>query len=472
MAKVVGVRVGMLLVSALLTWSDLRNVLGQDGISVSFPSVFEREGELLQTEEAAHHEVEHIVPKMEAPKSEATTKAETAAKPAKKTYPDVKLTGFFQLDSAYFGQSDESIATLGDIQDGTGFRRARLAATGDINERTSYTAEFDIAQAQARFVDVWGQFKETPFGNVRVGRYRQPFGMTELTSVRELPLMERPSIFALSPFRQTGIMFFDTAFDERATWAFSGFRSASDNFGNVYGDGGGYGTATRLTSLLLHCDDDSRVVHAGFGHSYLDPARNELFIASQDEIFIGQNPNFGAGGLSVLPIVNVPPFVNTGVFNVDHANLFNVEAAASMGTALVQSEYRWANFVLPTGENATVHGGYATLRWMLTGETIPYVKANGVFGRVKPKHPVDLSKGHLGAWELVAQVSTIDLNPLFGLPGVPGPTRRLNSATLGTNWYLWSNAKWQMEWITGSLADPVRGQSISNTFATRFQFDF
>ncbi len=220
--------------------------------------------------------------------------------------------------------------------------------------------------------------------------------MTELTSVRELPLMERPSLFALSPFRQTGIMFFDTAFDERATWAFSGFRSASDNFGNVYGDGGGYGTATRLTSLLLHCDDDSRVVHAGFGHSYLDPARNELFIASQDEIFIGQNPNFGPGGLSVLPIVNVPPFVNTGVFNVDHANLFNVEAAASIGTALIQSEFRWANFELPTGENTTVHGGYATLRWMLTGETIPYVKANGVFGRVKPKHPVDLSKGNLG----------------------------------------------------------------------------
>ena len=138
-------------------------------------------------------------------------------KEEKKTFPDFKVTGFFQLDSAYFDQSDESVATLGDIQDGTGFRRARIAATGNLTERASYLMEFDFAQAQARFVDVWGQIKESPLGNVRIGRYRQPFGMSELTSVRELPFLERPTIFALSPFRQTGIMLFDTADDEQMT---------------------------------------------------------------------------------------------------------------------------------------------------------------------------------------------------------------------------------------------------------------
>ena len=80
--------------------------------------------------------------------------AASSEKTAAKTYPDFKMTGFFQVDSAYFAQSDESIATLGDIQDGTGFRRARLAATGNISERASYMMEFDMAQGQARFVDV------------------------------------------------------------------------------------------------------------------------------------------------------------------------------------------------------------------------------------------------------------------------------------------------------------------------------
>ncbi len=258
---------------------------------------------------------------------------------------------------------------------------------------------------------------------------------------------------------------------KRRTWAVSGFRTISDNFGNVYGDDGGYGTAERLTGLLLD-RGDCRIMHVGFDHSYLQPARDQLQIAGQDEIFVGQQPNLGPTGLSVLPIVGVPPFVNTGVFSVDHVHLFNVESALSFGRVLVQSEYRWSNIVLPTGDDATVHGGYAMLRYVLTGEVIPYNRAGGVFGRVKPSCPLDVCHGHWGAWEAAARFSTIDLTPLFGLPGVPGPTRRLNTTTLGLNWYWWANAKCQFEWAHGSLDDPVIGDSVTNTFASRVQFDF
>ncbi len=397
--------------------------------------------------------------------------AQQPAAPVEKIFPDWRMTGFFQLDSARFHQSDANLATLGDIQDGTGFRRARLAATGNITERNSFLMEFDFAQGQARFVDVWGQVNDTPFGNLRMGRFRQPFGMTELTSVRELPLMERPTIFALGPFRQTGVMLFDNALGEQMTWAVSGFRTISDNFGNVYGDDGGYGTAERITGLLVD-NGDSCLFHVGLDHSFLDPARDQILIASQDEIFVGQQPTLGPGGLSVLPIVNVPPFVNSGVFNVDHLNLFNVEAAVSTGQSLVQTEYRWSNLELAGGEDVTVHGGYAIARCMLTGETIPYNRAAGVFGRVQPRCPLDLCKGHYGAWELAGQVSTLDLNPLFGATGVTGPTRRLNSSTLALNWYWWGGARAQFEWVHGRLNDPAAGDSTANTFASRIQFDF
>ncbi len=389
----------------------------------------------------------------------------------KKTFPDFKVTGFFQLDSAYFNQSPNSRTTLGDIDDGTGFRRARIAATGNISERASYLMEFDFAQAQARFVDVWGQVNDTPIGNMRIGRFRQPFGMTELTSVRELHFMERPAIFAMSPFRQTGIMFSDTFFDQQATWATSGFRTISDNFGNVYGDNGGYGTAERLTALLLD-NGDTGIFHVGLDHSFLQPARDQLLIASQDEIFIGQQPNLGPSGLSVQPIVNVPPFVNSGILNVNHANLFNVEGAVSVGRALLQSEYRWTTLDLIGGSSPTVHGGYLTGRYMLTGETIPYNRAGGVFGRVKPNCPVDLSQGQFGAWEIAGQLSMINLNPLVGVPGVVGPARQLNSRSVALNWYWWTNAKCQLEYINASLDDTVRGESTTNTFASRVQFDF
>jgi phosphate-selective porin OprO/OprP len=331
--------------------------------------------------------------------------------------------------------------------------------------------EFDMAQAQARFVDVWGQINDTPLGTMRIGRFRQPFGMDELTSVRELPFLERATSFSFAPFRQTGVMFSDTAHDDLVTWAVSGFRTISDNFGNVYGDNGGYGTAERMTFLIVD-NGDTGIVHLGLDHSFLNPARDQIQIASQDEIFVGQQPNLGPTGLSVFPIVGVPPFVNTGVFNVEHVNLFNVEGAVSLGRALLQSEYRWSNLSLPNGGDETVHAGYVTLRYALTGETIPYNRTNGVFGRIKPNCPVDVCRGNWGAWEIAARCSVINLNPLFGEPGVTGPTRRLTSVDVGLNWYLWNNAKCQLNWVNGSLDDPILGDSVSNTAAARVQFDF
>ena len=397
--------------------------------------------------------------------------AAVAAMPEAKKYPDFKVTGFFQLDTARFAQSGESRLALGDIQDGTGFRRARLAATGNVSERGSYMMEFDMAQGQARFVDVWGQIKDSPLGTMRIGRFRQPFGMSELTGVRELPLLERPNSFALAPFRQTGIMFSNTAWDQRATWAMSGFRTLSDNFGNVYGDNGGIGTAERLTYLLRDCGD-SNLIHIGFDHSYIDPARDQMQLASQDEVFVGQQPNLGPTSLSVLPIVFVPPFVQSGVFNLDHANLVNLEGAISWGHTLIQAENRWSRINLPTGESPTVQAGYVTLRHMLTGEVIPYNRGGGVFGRVTPNCPLDIAAGNWGAWEAVAQISTLNLNPMFGLPSVTGPTGRLDSITLGLNWYWWTNAKSQFEWVNGDLNRPGVGDSVTNTFAGRVQFDF
>ncbi|MEO8497137.1 MAG: porin [Planctomycetota bacterium] len=382
-------------------------------------------------------------------------------------FPTVKVTGFFHLDSGFYNQDAVNQATLGNIQDGTGFRRARLAATGNLTENSSYMMEFDFAQAQARFVDVWMQFKQTPVGNIRIGRFRQPFGMSELTSIREIPFLERPTLFAFSPFRQTGIMLFDTALDERMTWAASGYRYLSDNFGNVYGDSGGYGVATRLTALPIDYGD-SGLVHVGFDYSYNDPARNLVQYASQNEFFVGQQPDLGPSGLSVLPIVTVPPFVNTGVMPVSRTNLFNVEGAASWGRFLVQSEASWAQVQLLDGTTNTFPAAYAHLRYVLTGEVIPYNRQNGVFGRIKPAQPVDFWCGHWGAWEVAARASYIDLNGT----GLPGPGRRLTDATLGLNWYLSDHTKFQFNYIHAQLNDPVLGGSQAQTYAFRGQVDF
>jgi phosphate-selective porin OprO/OprP len=379
----------------------------------------------------------------------------------------VKLTGFFQLDMGWYHQSEVNRATLGDIEDGLGFRRARLAASGRVTEQTSYLMEFDFAQAQPRFVDVWLQFDETPLGKLRIGRFRQPFGMNELTSVRELPFLERPLVFGTNVFfRQTGAMLSNTVAEDRVTWAVSGFRYLSDNFGNTYADDGGYGAAARITCLPINLGD--RLLHLGVDYSYREPGRGVVQLANTNEFFLGQNPILGAGGLSVLPIVNVPAFVNTGPIAAQREQVLNLEGAIALGPLALQSEVRWATVEDNTGVVNTFPGAYVHVRYVLTGEEIPFNRSGAVFGRIKPNCPVDMKHGGWGAWELAARLSHLDLNGT----NLPGPGRRLTDTTVGVNWYLNNYTKFQFNWIYADLNDPTLGDSAANTFALRGQLDF
>jgi len=391
--------------------------------------------------------------------------------PEKPNYPTVKVTGFFHLDSAWFDQDANNIATLGDIQDGTGFRRARLAATGNVTEDVSYMFELDFAQAQALFVDVWMEFSDVSvLGNVRIGRFRQPFGMSELTGVRNLAFLERSTAFAFAPFRQTGIMANNTALDEHVTWAASVYRHLSDNYGNVYGDDGGWGLASRITLLPIYVDEGEYLLHLGADYSFNDPGRDEAQFASQDEVFVGQNPNLGPNGLDFLPLVGVPPFVNTGVIPTDDIHLFNLEAAAALGRLYLQSEARWAVVDRQNGlGTATFPALYAQARYVLTGEKLPYSKQSATFGRIVPDDPVHFGGcGGWGAWELAGRWSYIDLNAA----NLAGPGRRLNDLTLGVNWYLNGFTKFQFNYIHAFLDDPTLGDSDADTFALRAQVDF
>ncbi|MCR9247298.1 MAG: OprO/OprP family phosphate-selective porin [bacterium] len=368
------------------------------------------------------------------------------------TFPTVRITGFFHADAAFYSQDTASKAILGDIDDPTGFRRARLAATGRVAENVSYIVEFDAALQQATFVDVWAQIDDTPVGKVRVGRYRQPFGMDELTSVRVLPFLERNQAFVMTPFRQTGVQVFDTAYDERMTWAISGYRFGTDPFGNVLSDSGGYGVATRITGVVQE-SEDGPLVHLGFDYSRNDPANGTVRFAGPSELF---------GGAANATPPSVPLFLDTGAIPADGVDLFNVEAAIGLGRAVVQAEARAAVVDQPSGSQE-FRSGYVQARWMLTGEEIPYDRGSATFGRVVPAEP--LQDGGWGAFEIAARISRSDFDDTAS-------GRALTATTLGLNWYLNARTKVQFQWTHDELGDRLLGDGTSDAFAVRFHLDF
>jgi len=390
---------------------------------------------------------------------------DTYTDPRKAAFPTVALGGFFQADWGWFNQDAVNIATVGDIQDGADFRRARLNAHGDVWDNVGYMAEFDFAfPGRPNFMDVYMDIRELPLlGNLRIGQWRQPFGMDGQTSVKEITFLERALPFAFLPFRQIGAGFQNHTKDEDLTWAASVFRFPTDAFGGNVGDNGGYALAMRVTALPWYSADETQLLHLGVGYSFGDPANDRVRYRNQPEFFVSET-----GGADLVPAgvpTSVPLFVDTGAISTTNFNLFSAEGGLVLGSLYLQSEAIYALVNQMGGPDLTFSGAYAQAGYFLTGEVRPYNRKAGVFGRVKPLDNFN-SHGGRGAWELASRWSYIDLNDKNIAGG------RLNDVTLGINWYLNPRTKFQFNYIHAFLDSPTFGDSDADIFAWRGQVDF
>jgi len=387
-----------------------------------------------------------------------------AASPAikKPSYPTVKVGGFFQADAAWFDQSPNSIATVGDAQDGADFRRARLSASGQVASNVGYFMEYDFGfPGRPSFMDVYLEVQDTRLGDIRVGMWRQPIGMDGLASAKELMFIERALPFAFLPFRQIGAGFQDHADDGSATWAVSAFRFPTGPFGGNVGDNGGYSLAARTTCVPWKCND-TNWMHLGAGFSFGDPANDVVRYRSQPEAFVSET-----GGADLTPVgvpSTVPPFVDTMRIPTEQFNIANAEVGVSLGSLYVQSELYYAAVDRIAASTVEFTGGYVQVGYFLTGEGRTYLHDQGVYGRVKPHRDFGCC-GH-GAWEVAFRYSYLDLTD----QNVVGGT--LSNATAGLNWYLNAHTKFQLNYIQSNLANPVAGDSSANIVVGRAQLDF
>jgi hypothetical protein len=80
-----------------------------------------------------------------------------------------------------------------DANEGTGeeFRRARLSVDGELGENLIFKAEYDFAQGDADFADVWVGLQRLPYaGRALAGHFKEPMSL-EITSDRFITFMER-----------------------------------------------------------------------------------------------------------------------------------------------------------------------------------------------------------------------------------------------------------------------------------------
>jgi phosphate-selective porin OprO/OprP len=400
------------------------------------------------------------------------------------------LGGIGQIDSVWLIGPKGVFAVPGGGMNGvenasaTELRRAILQADGTIFGRFDYEVQIDFANASndnsglqppsfgnltssPAPLNIWMQVRDVPYlGNVRVGSQVKPIGLTNNTPMTFLPFMERPDNHDAfyGPFDNgyaLGVSARSWSESERLTWQYGVYRPATNEFG-VALNKGSYGG--RVTGLPVYEDGGARLVHLGLGTWFGEVVQDELRVRARP--LLRNAPGFA-----------VPVLVDTGEVPGSRQYTIGPEFAMVLGSLTVQAE--WAGqfltqAVAPNGQNqGTVfyHGGYVEALYFLTGESQPYDKRGGAFGRVIPRNNYTLSRcnpsGGCGAWQVGARFSYLDLNDKAIRGGV------VYDWTVGLNWFLNPNMKVQLNYILEHRDAPQEvAQGWINGVGLRAAYDF
>jgi phosphate-selective porin OprO and OprP len=384
--------------------------------------------------------------------------------------------GVFALPSGAMNGTENASAIF--------LRRARLRVEGDIYDQFDFIVEYDLANADNENSgleppsfgnltgapnprNVWMQIRDLPvLGNVRFGNQVKPIGMTNNTPQTFLPFLERADAYdafygAFDGGFALGVSARSWTESERLTWQYGGYGPAINVFGislSKFAYGG------RVTALPWYEDGGRQLVHLGLGFWGGELEQNELRVRARPLLHNG--PGFA-----------VPVLADTGQVPGSRQYTVGPEFALVLGPVTVQAEWTGQFLTDAVDPNnvgqGTVfyHGGYVQVLYFLTGEHQDYVRREGVFGRVVPRHNFHLKKGDpcrgCGAWQVGLRFSYLDLNDKAIRGG------QVYDWTLGLNWFLNPNMKVQLNYIVEHRDAPQGvAQGWINGVGLRAAYDF
>jgi len=328
------------------------------------------------------------------------------------------LDGRIQFDGAMYTGSKNPLAN------GTEVRRARLGGKATLYGSWHGEIDVDFAKNAIEMKDVWIGYEGFTNSIIKFGNYKEPFSLETLTSSKYITFLERSYADNFSPDRNIGV-----GYARWGNWWQAAVGAFGQTAGSVDASGRdeGYGLTGRATFAPIN--REGRLLHFGGALSMRKPAgdaspdTNTVRFRARPETNVSQARYFTTGKIRL----------------VDHTSLYNGELATVYGPLSVQAEY--TNAVVRRMNDlpkASFNGSYAFASFFITGETRPYLVEEGEFDRIVPKSSI-------GAWEIAARVSGIDLNdPTTGV-GILGG--KGTNYTLGLNWYINPNFKWMVNHV-------------------------
>ena len=349
----------------------------------------------------------------------------------------IQLTGRMHLDyrdSDIDGSSDLGGGRTEDrdtasLADQFELRRARLGVKGKFANDFKYeivgnlpgTATIDIA-----YLD----FAKYEQFQLRFGKFKQAFGLEQLTSSNNITMIERSYVDQIVPGKKLGIQAMGSP-TKGITYAGSIFQN-NDTERDISADGKASMAGRATLNFAEIMGNKEMVMHvgvAGLGSNYavgtssssqtsgtasaLDSQRGTISSFRSagrglNNIFRGQVTGLGANDC-ISASYSCPGEFQANV----RQRAFGLEGIFATGPFKLMGEYSKGDFKGSQGANFTSYDTktyFLEAGYFITGEKYADSYKGGVFSSFKPKNDFDLDKGNLGAIEIAFRAEGFDVD--------------------------------------------------------------
>lgn len=278
-----------------------------------------------------------------------------------------------QADAQFF--SDKALNPIGY---GTSIRRARFAVKADLSERWYGEIDLDFANGILELKDAYLKYDFLNGLETRAGNFKERFSMSQNTTSRYLPFMERsmavntfvPSrhigwevSYTGSKFLAVGGLFFQEIDDAE-------MRTYVEDNNKDFGRDAGYSLTGKVIYMPFNHKTDYGL-HLAYAYSYRTP---------KSSVAPGE---YGSARYSTrsLSSINRKKYLDTDLIpNLSHSTLMNFEAAFYYKGFSVEGEYVMNQTHRNNNLETLNFGGYYVQgSYLLFGGTKAYNKSEGEF---------------------------------------------------------------------------------------------
>lgn len=355
---------------------------------------------------------------------------------------EIYFDGLIHFDSYHYDQdisrADGLALTAAQINANTltnngQVRRGEMIFRGRMANGGEWQIGYDLVGARGtgrngRWLDVNYRGRLNADWTYRVGQFKQPNSLEELTSTRNNEFISKAMITnAFGIARRVGaeIQYATPSITATGTW-FTREINVNQRVGNGYG--------ARVTWAPIVDIEAGEVLHFGASLVDHDTVLDRYSLGIRPQADIALNNNATLGNLNTISV---------SLADADRVQIAGLEGMYFNGPLKVMGEYMRQTVSRTNGRpDYESDGWYVSGLYTLSDDKFGY--RGGIYTTAVPNDPVK------GLWQLAARYDKLDANDGALLGG------QQESWTVGVNWYIRSNFRLSMNYV---MLDSSRTQS-------------